>query len=63
MALLRAAKDQLLASKSAPWLQGGFRILSRSFAAQAEPIEDDEGAYVVTDWTDVFCWSRNLVAA
>lgn len=41
--LLRAAKEQLLASKSAPWLQNGLRVVSRSFAAQAEPVEDDDG--------------------
>lgn len=48
MALLRAATDQLLSAKSAPWMQRGRRIISRSFAAQAEPAEEDDGAYVVT---------------
>jgi hypothetical protein len=48
MALLRAAKDQLLAGKAAPWLHAGLRNVSRSYAAQAEPLEDEEGAYVVT---------------
>lgn len=50
MALLaRAAKEsQLLAVKAAPWLHAGLRSVSRSFAAQAEAVEDEEGAYVVT---------------
>jgi hypothetical protein len=48
MALLRAAKDQLLAGKAAPWLHAGLRNVCRSFAAQAEPLEDEEGVYVVT---------------
>jgi hypothetical protein len=48
MALLRAATDQLLSAKVAPWMQHGFRIVSRSFAAQAEPVQEDDGAYVVT---------------
>lgn len=48
MALLRAAADQLLTQRTAPWLQSGLRILSRSFAAQAQPVDEEEGAYVVT---------------
>jgi len=49
MALLRAASEQLLSSRTAPWIQRGLGALSRSFAAQAEPVEEDEGTYVVTD--------------
>lgn len=53
--LLRAATDQLLGgSRTAPWLQSGLRELSRSFAAQAEPVEDEEGVYVVTGWMVLF---------
>lgn len=59
--LLRAAKEQLLASKSAPWLQNGLRVVSRSFAAQAEPVEEDEGAYVVTAWIHFLCSAACLI--
>lgn len=52
MALLRAAKEQLVAPRTAPLLQSGLRLLARSFAAQAEPVEEDEGAYVVTGMAD-----------
>lgn len=49
MALLRAASEQLLGSRAAPWIQRGLGTLKRTFAAQAEPLEEDEGTYVVTD--------------
>lgn len=61
--LLRAAKEQLLACKSAPWIQDGLRVVSRSFAAQAEPVEEDEGAYVVTAWIDFLCSAASLINA
>jgi hypothetical protein len=49
MALVRAACEQLLsAGRAAPWLRGGARLLSRQFSAQAEPVDDEEGVYVVS---------------
>lgn len=61
--LLRAVKQQLLGGKAAPWMQQSSNVLSRAFSAQAEPLEEEEGMYVVTGVSVYVSSCKTLLAA